>query len=105
MVGEETRAGAEDMWQGALDLVRRSLALNEAVAQAQDVMRMSIHYTQIVRHQQHRRPGLAVEAREQVVELLAVLKVDAGRRLVQQEQLWLGGKGQGQKHALQFAAG
>src|SRR5712691_11762234 len=59
---------------------------------------------ELVRDIEDRRPRLAVELRQQLREPLLCVDVDARRRLVEDEQLGLGGERLGDERALLLAA-
>src|SRR5262245_66357802 len=87
MVVIERRLEAEDLLQHIpIDLARRPLALNPAVLQAQNVMRVLGDNRQIVRDQKNSDAALDVDARDELVEAFLVLEVDALRRLVEEQQ-------------------
>ena len=106
-VGEDGAFGAEGQGQHrvAEDVAGRPLALDDAVLQAKHMMGTLADHADIVRYQQDRDLAFAVEPANQVVEVFLVVEVDAGGRLVQQEQLRMGQEGQAQKNTLQLAAG
>ena len=60
---------------------------------------------ELVRHQQHRRAVLGREVHERVAEQSLRLRVDAGDRLVEHEQLGIADERLGDEHALLLAAG
>ena len=51
------------------------------------MVRVSTNHGEVVRDEDHGQARLPIEVRDQVVELLLILEVDPGRRLIEQEQL------------------
>ena len=57
------------------------LTADHAALQAEDIRGEPGDHRQVVRHQHHRHPGGPVQIRDECVEVLFVLEVDAGGRV------------------------
>src|SRR4029079_2005916 len=75
----------------ARQIGRRSVE-DDRAANEQQALDMAFDGAELVRHVHDRRPELLVQLRKKLRELLLRLHVDAGRRLVEDEQRWFGGE-------------
>ena len=107
MVAENGALGAEDLGEGfgRERAFRRALAFDVAVLEAQDVMGLLRDHRRIVRGQQDRDGLVRVNALNQIVKTDLILKIDAGGRLIQEQEFRIRFEGQSEEDALLLAAG